>query len=98
MTSLPMKRLLLLLLFNLIAFISFGQILNGSILDKKNGEPLIGATISVKGTSTGASADVTGEFTLTLNQPLPVTLVCSYIGYVTQELVVADTKKLIVKI
>ncbi len=92
-----MKRLNLLLISQFITFFSFGQIINGSILDKKTNDPLIGATISIKGTATGSSANVSGDFTLNINQPLPVILICSYIGYITQEITVSDTKKLIVK-
>lgn len=46
--------------------------------------PLIGATIQVKGTSTGAITDIDGNFTLKTKKGN--TLAISYIGYKTQEI------------
>ena len=80
-----MKKNLLLLFSLLVCFGSYSQIITGTITDKLNGEPLIGATVLIKGTTKGASADINGAFTLELNQPLPVTLVSSYVGYVNLE-------------
>ncbi len=45
--------------------------------------PIIGASVLVKGTSTGAATDFDGKFTL--NVKPGATLVISYIGYVTKE-------------
>ncbi|QDA61644.1 SusC/RagA family TonB-linked outer membrane protein [Hymenobacter jejuensis] len=48
-----------------------------------NGEPLPGVTVVVKGTTTGASTDMDGRFTL--NVPENSTLIFSFVGYVRQE-------------
>ena len=48
------------------------------------GEPAIGANIVVKGTTKGTVTYMDGRFEVEVDQ-LPVTLVVSYIGYVTQE-------------
>ncbi len=56
----------------------------GKIVDA-NGEPIIGASVSVKGTSTGIISDIDGNFSV--NAPSNATLVISYIGYKTQEIV-----------
>jgi TonB-linked SusC/RagA family outer membrane protein len=48
--------------------------------------PLIGATVQVKGTSNGAVTDLDGRFEL--DAPQGATLVVSYVGYVSQEVVV----------
>ena len=50
------------------------------------GDPLIGVNVLEKGSSNGTVTDVNGKFTL--NVPQGATLVFSYIGYKTQELVV----------
>ena len=50
--------------------------------------PIIGASVKVKGTSTGVATDFDGNFTLNV-QP-GATLVVSYIGYVTKEIKVGN--------
>ena len=49
-----------------------------------DGEPLIGASIMVKGTSTGVITDMDGQFTMEIPTPGTV-LVASYLGFVDQE-------------
>ncbi|MCB0376715.1 MAG: carboxypeptidase-like regulatory domain-containing protein, partial [Sinomicrobium sp.] len=56
---------------------------SGSVKDSENGEPLIGATILLKGSSTGTVTDFDGNFTIAAN-PGDV-LVVSYTGFATQE-------------
>ena len=57
-----------------------GNVVQGTIVDQ-NGEPVIGATVRVKGSKTGTVTDLDGKFTLTnANGPIEV----SYIGYKTQ--------------
>lgn len=48
-----------------------------------NDEPLIGATVLVKGTSVGTSTDIDGKYSIAAAQGK--TLVVSYVGYTTQE-------------
>ena len=55
----------------------------GQVVDA-NGEPIIGATVQVKGTVTGIISDLDGNFTV--NVPADATLIISYIGYQTQEI------------
>ena len=62
--------------------------LRGQVLDATNGEPLIGATVMVKGTSAGCVADFDGNFTL--NIPKGKTqVVVSSVGYLSQTINVA---------
>ncbi len=56
-------------------------------------EPLIGVSVSVKGTTTGNMTDIDGKFNIDVSSD-KVTLVVSYIGYVTQEIKVTDQKDL----
>ena len=59
--------------------------LNGKIVDEKTKEPLIGATVQIKGTTNGAATDVNGTFFLKTGQTLPFTLIVTYVGYKTRE-------------
>ena len=59
------------------------KVVKGRIIDK-DGEPIIGATIQVKGGTTGAIADIEGNFSLEVEED--ATLVVSYIGMKTEEI------------
>ncbi len=59
------------------------SLLNGTVYDQ-TGEPVIGASVMVKGTSIGAATDIDGKFSL--NVPTKGTLIVSYVGYVTKEI------------
>lgn len=80
-----------LVLFNvLLAFSIFSQdkfTISGYIKDAKNGEALIGSTISKKGTNIGTSANEYGFFSLTLPKG-EQTIVVSILGYKTFEFTV----------
>jgi hypothetical protein len=71
--------LLSLLVLPVMVFAS-GKI-KGKIIDKSTSEPLVGASISVAGTTLGAAADVNGEYNV-LNVPAGVyTLKATFVGY-----------------
>lgn len=57
--------------------------IKGKILDAKNGEPIIGANVLVKGTTNGTITNFDGEYEL--DAPVGATLVISYIGYKNME-------------
>ena len=56
---------------------------SGTIVDE-HGDPLIGATVSIKGTNEKAVTDIDGKYTITTGIANPVLLV-SYIGYQEKE-------------
>ena len=58
----------------------------GSVVDE-TGEGIVGASVQVKGTTTGIAADVDGNFTI--SAPANATLVISSIGYETKEVAIA---------
>lgn len=60
--------------------------IKGVVKDAKTDEPLIGANVVVKGTTTGTITDLDGAYSLQV--PENVTVVFSYIGYKPQEVVV----------
>lgn len=82
-----MKKILLAFFpFLFFATAISAQEISGILLDKQSGEALIGATVSVKGTGTGAATDIDGKFSLKITQQPPFTLSFSYIGYAPQEI------------
>jgi hypothetical protein len=55
--------------------------LRGKVTDKESGDPLIGANITIDGTTLGAAADLNGDYVV-LGVPAGVyTVKVSYIGY-----------------
>lgn len=66
----------------------------GKIFDGQTNEPLIGATVQVKGTTTGTITDFNGGFTFDYKDGFPVNLVFSYLGYETKELALTNNQKL----
>ncbi|GHT74261.1 SusC/RagA family TonB-linked outer membrane protein [Bacteroidia bacterium] len=65
--------------------------ISGTIVDA-TGEAVIGASVSVKGTTAGTATDLDGNFQL--NVADDAVLVISYIGYATQEISVAGKSTL----
>ena len=63
----------------------------GKVVDEA-GVAVIGANVSVKGTTNGAITDVNGDFSLQV--PMNSTLSISYIGYLTQEVKVTSSQPL----
>ena len=65
-----------------VAITQQSQTIKGTVVDN-TGEPVIGANVLVKGTTTGVITDIDGNFTL--EAPVGSTLVISFIGYETRE-------------
>src|SRR5690349_18691067 len=60
--------------------------ITGKLLDAQTKEPLIGATVTIKGTTKAASVSLDGSFKIKVPAEGNTTLVFSYIGYVSKEL------------
>ena len=60
------------------------QMVSGTVTDEK-GNPLIGVTVLVKGTTNGSITDATGKYTVN-NVPQNATLVFSFVGMTPQEI------------
>jgi TonB-dependent starch-binding outer membrane protein SusC len=90
-----MKRFLTQLTFSLLlvvgssAFLTAQKMVSGTITDATNGDALIGATVTVKGTSTGTLTDVDGAYSIKANAG--DVLVVSYTGYEDQEVAVGSS-------
>ncbi len=75
-----MKRLFLLSALMVLCSAAWANyICRGSVFDKQ-GEPLIGATVAVPGTSTATAADIDGNFSLSVPDNTKE-LKISYVGY-----------------
>tara|TARA_R110002050_G_scaffold57866_7_gene130225 strand:+ start:9730 stop:10113 length:384 start_codon:yes stop_codon:yes gene_type:complete len=84
-----MKHLIYISLFLFTAF-SFGQntgLIVGKVLDKEmNDSPLVLANVAIKGTSIKLDTDLTGLFVIENLEDGDYTLVCSFVGYESQEI------------
>ncbi|MDO5664934.1 MAG: SusC/RagA family TonB-linked outer membrane protein [Bacteroidia bacterium] len=86
---------LLLFLFLVSIGITLAQTrVRGHVADE-NGEPVIGASIQVKGTGQGTVTDVDGNFSLSAQAK--GTLVVSYVGMKTQEVAVSANPRIILQ-
>lgn len=72
-------------IFLLLSFTLQAQYtIKGSVIDEK-GEPLVGASIVVKGASVGKVTDIDGDYSFTVSS-LDVPLYFSFVGYEPQEM------------
>ena len=70
------------------------KVASGVVQDEK-GEPLIGASIALKGTNIGTIADVNGAFSLPVSSVKAPVLSISFIGYGTKEIKAGQNLKVI---
>lgn len=61
--------------------------ITGIVVDEK-GESVIGASVSEKGTTSGTATDIDGKFSLEVKDG--AVIVVSYLGFLTQEIIVND--------
>ncbi len=81
------SKLILTALLTTIAYFSFGQkgIISGHVKEKLSGEDAIGANIVIDGTSIGATTDISGKFSFSVEAGT-YKLITTYIGF--QKLIV----------
>lgn len=81
-----MKKQLMLLCMALVGLVGMAQTLSvsGNVSSAADNEPLIGASVVVKGATTGVSTDFDGNYTIH-NIPADAVLVFSYIGFESAE-------------
>ena len=83
------KSLIFFLTIMLCSFQVFAQrTVTGTVTDAADGTPLIGATIMIKGTTSGTIADIDGKFSLSV--PDGSVLLFSFVGYASQEIEVGN--------
>lgn len=61
---------------------SVAQQVTGSVIDKATGEPIIGASVLIQGTTEGTVTDIDGHFSLAAHQGDKLSV--SYVGYKSQ--------------
>lgn len=88
-------------LFLALFFVGIGVVMaqtqvRGTVTDE-NGEPVIGASVLVKGTTVGTVTDMDGKFTLPEVPNSAKTLMISYIGMVTREVAIAPNLQVVLK-
>ena len=64
--------------------------ISGKVYDSKTNDPLVGVNVLVKGTVLGTISASDGSFSVNINQPPPITLQVSIVGYVSQEIEITD--------
>lgn len=76
-----MKKYFIFLFFSLLSLLSYAQVkdISGVVVDDETGEPLLGVTIMIKGTSKGSITDMDGNFSLKAAKN--DVLVFTYMGY-----------------
>ncbi len=76
-----------------LAFMAFAnaqdKVVTGKVTDSKDGTPLIGVTVMIKGTTRGAQTAADGSFRLSVPANA-TTLVISSLGYTTQEVAIGS--------
>lgn len=96
-----MKKQLALLLTCLFVEVSMvmgqSQSVTGIVVFEEDGQPVIGASILIKGTTVGTITDIDGKFTLLDVPGSSRTLLVSYIGMVTQEVTITPNVRIVLK-
>jgi hypothetical protein len=66
------------------------SVISGSVADESNAEPLIGATVVIKGSNEASVIDINGNFKIETKQKFPLTIIITFLGYNTKEIVVNE--------
>ncbi len=76
------------LIFNSIglSLLNAQAIIKGKLKDNETGDPIIGATIVIKGSNIGTASDYDGAFAMKTTDALPAVLIIRYSGYATKEI------------
>ena len=76
------------------AFAQQGITINGKVIDN-TGQPVIGAGVTISGTTVGVAADLEGQFQITVPSETSV-LTVSALGYLTKDVEISKKQNLIV--
>jgi iron complex outermembrane receptor protein len=76
------KKFMLLCAFLMMSVVAFAQkgSIKGKVLDE-TGQPMPGVTVSIEGTTVGATTDENGVYTINSVNPGNYTLAAKFIGY-----------------
>ena len=73
------------------------QKVTGVVISEEDGQPVVGASVLVKGTTLGTITDVDGNFNLSNVPSSAKTLQISYIGMQTQEVAIKPNLRVVLK-
>jgi len=76
-----MKLKLTILLAVFLNIASYATQIEGVVIDQTTKDPIIGASIVVKGSSTGTITDMNGKFKMNVQDTKTAVLIVSYVGY-----------------
>ncbi|HVU53727.1 MAG TPA: TonB-dependent receptor [Puia sp.] len=95
-----MRKMLLLLLMCWITGTAWTQSrhITGTVLITETGNPLSGASVTIKGTKKGTVTDADGKFSLEIPGVGKTTLIVSYTGYITQEVAASGQGALVIRL
>ena len=82
--------LLLVILLSLCSFLQAQTSISGTV-KAESGEALVGASVLVQGTTSGVYTDDQGKFSLKVDNPPPLTVNITYIGYKSQSVEVTSS-------
>jgi iron complex outermembrane receptor protein len=88
--------LVLLFIWGISTAMAQSGTVQGTIVDASDGSPLPGATVLVKGTTNGTVTDMNGKYSIQVKGN--ATLVFSYVGYISQEVVVQPNTTVNIKL
>ncbi|HYW94549.1 MAG TPA: TonB-dependent receptor, partial [Bacteroidales bacterium] len=94
--SVVITTFLFVLLF-LPAHAQTGRTITGTVTSETDGEPVIGATVSEKGTTNGTITGLDGTYSITLTSP-KATLVYAFVGMKNTDVPVGDKTKIDIKL
>src|SRR4051812_14914022 len=92
-----MKKFILLVALVITAGFTYAQTtktIAGRVTDGKK-EPMVGASVKIKGTSIGTATDADGNFSFTAPADAK-TLSISYVGYISRDITIGDKTKFVV--
>lgn len=94
-----MRKLAIMMSLLLCSFSIFGQnrTVTGKVTDEKDGSPLAGVSVTVKGTAVGTTTGADGSFSLSLPASAKV-LVFSFVNFVSSELTIGSRSEFTVKL
>lgn len=67
------------------------QTIQGKVVDRDN-QPIPGVTVFIESASSGTITDINGTFSIASEQPLPVVLTITFLGFRTEEVYVYEAK------
>ncbi|MDE7154091.1 MAG: TonB-dependent receptor [Muribaculaceae bacterium] len=85
------RILFFLVCIGLLAGSAYARTIKGTVIDASTNEPIVGASVFVKGTQVGASTDIDGNYSINVPDKAK-TLSVTYIGMVPQEVAIADNQ------